>query len=501
MEKTMASSGKRARKSTKTLWAVLIILVLAAGAAWYFLAGSSILQKASAATPGVKLTAVKRGSLVVSAAGTGALAAGKTATLSFSTAGIVTEVNVQAGDTVTAGQVLAKQGSTGSLEAAVASATLKQLQAQQALAALQKDPQMALAQAFQKMINAQQTYNTALLADQRTAYARCSQEVATRNRAALDNATNKLQEIGLRYYGSDAWIEARNKYDTALANYNSCISYTADEKTNAGASLQVATVALQQAKDDYAALKDNNGIDPDAMAAAQVALTAADAQLAQAQDNLAGATLIAPFAGKVVSLAGASGSMADTSTFITLADMSTLRVTVSIDEADLDKLALGNSATVSFNAVPEQTFHGKVVQVNPSTSTFGQFRAVTGVIELDAAAVKALQTVPLGVSASVTVIQSEVKDVLLIPIAALKSSDQGYTVMVKGSDGNLVSRPVEVGLKDDASAVITSGLTEGEMVSSTTSAGSQRARTTQTSGQLQFGGEPFPGGIPPGGLP
>ena len=251
MEKTMASSVKQARKSTKTRWAVLIILVLVAAgaAAWYFLGSSSILQKASAATPSVKLTAVKRGNLVVSAVGTGALAAGKTATLSFSTAGIVTEVNVQAGDSVTAGQVLAKQGSTGSLQAAVAAATLKQLQAQQALAALQKDPQMALAQAFQKMINAQQTYNTALLADERTAYARCSQEVATRNRAALDNATNKLQEIGLRYYGSDAWIEARNKYDTALANYNCCLSYTADEKTNAGASLQVATVALQQAKD------------------------------------------------------------------------------------------------------------------------------------------------------------------------------------------------------------------------------------------------------------
>ena len=59
---------------------------------------------------------------------------------------------------------------------------------------------------------------------------------------------------------------------------------------------------------------------------------------------------------------------------------------------------------VSFDALPDQTFRGKLAQVNPQVTTSGQYRVAKGLVELDAAAVKTISTLPLGLSASVTIV-------------------------------------------------------------------------------------------------
>ena len=74
-------------------------------------------------------------------------------------------------------------------------------------------------------------------------------------------------------------------------------------------------------------------------------LKEAQAQLAEAEDQLAGITLTAPIDGKVTSLAAANGALVGTAAFITIVDVSHATLDISVDEADIDKLVVGAAVT------------------------------------------------------------------------------------------------------------------------------------------------------------
>lgn len=471
MKASSLSAPRRPVWKMKKTWLIAALVVLAGVGAGFYggLPASLFPQQAATTGPDYHTATVRRGNISISASGSGTLTVSQTVDLSFSTKGILAEVDVKAGDVVKAGQALAQLGNTESLQAAVANDEYQLLQAQQAVTTIQQNANVALAQSLQAMITAQQNYNNLLTADQRTAYARCSDTQNTKLKTALDSATTKLLNISQRYYGSDAWINANNVYQQALANYNYCIAYTPDEKTNANASLQVAQVTLQQAQQTYKTLNDNKGIDPLALSVDQAKVNQAQTQLTQDQQNLKGAALVAPIDGTVTFLAAEAGSMVDTSKFITISDLSHPAVNVSVDETDLSKFTVGSTAQVVFDALPDQAFEGNVTQVNPQLTTSGQYQVATGVIQLGQDAAQALQKMPLGLSATVTIIQKQAKNVLLVPISAIRNLGTGqYTVFVVGKDGKLQLRFVQVGLQDTTQAEIISGLNEGDVISTGT---------------------------------
>jgi RND family efflux transporter MFP subunit len=469
MKSSKAKTPKRAIYKSKFLWALVFVL-LAGGsaAAWYFLGGpgSSYVTSASAATPDYHTATVQQGDLKISATGTGTLIASQSVDLSFSVSGAVTEVDVKVGDQVTSGQVLAKMGNSESLQAAEAAAQVTYLTAEQSLTDLQQNASLSLAQAYQDWVTSQETYNTAVYTQQRTTMARCSKEVNTKDTVALDNTNKKLQSETAWEPGSADWIMAKNDYDTALANYNYCMGYTADEKTNAVSSLEVAKVAMQQAETKYNALKAASGIDPSTLALDEAIAKAAETNLAQAKKNLGGTVLTAPIDGTVIYLAASAGTIFDTSKFITIADLSHPTVQVSLDETDLNKLVTGSPANVVFDALPDQTFTGQVIQVQPQLVTSGEYQVAQGLVLLDPGAAQTLETLPLGLSSSVEVISKEVKNAVLVPNEAIKSlGDKQYAVFVVGSDGTLRLTPVQIGIADATYTQVTSGLKVGEVVS------------------------------------
>ena len=87
-------------------WVIIpAVLVLATGIWWFGFRSSG--TSASAASPTQQLVAVTKGPIGSTVSAEGTVAAAQTDDLSFTSAGTVTAVNVKAGDTVTAGQVLA----------------------------------------------------------------------------------------------------------------------------------------------------------------------------------------------------------------------------------------------------------------------------------------------------------------------------------------------------------------------------------------------------------
>lgn len=458
-------------------WKIVAVFIVfaAGGIAWLLLSGSNPIAGFSNATPtpSYQTSTVKKGDLTISAAGQGTLISGKYVDLSFIADGIVDTLNVKTGDVVSAGQELAKLDNVKSLEAEVASNNLLLLEAQKTLDELQSNKDVSLAQAYQDFITAQQEYSDALRMTQRDEYARCSKEVNKKNLETLTRAKSKLDLIERRYYGSEGWIEAKNAYDQALANYNYCISYTADEKINYDAALEVAKVTMQKAEANYKALEAASGIDPNELALAQAKVNKANSQLEVAQENLASANLTAPIAGTITYLASNEGAMVESTTkFITISDLTQPLVEISIDETDIDKLRLDATCEIVFDALPDTTFFGKVVQIDPELTESGQIQVATALAKLDDEAGKILEKLPLGLKASVVVIDKQVKDVLLVPVNAIRKISEGqYAVFLVNSSGQLRMQVVEVGLMDTSRAEIISGLKEGDIVSTGLSSG------------------------------
>lgn len=490
------SSQRKVFFRRRGVWVVLILLLAGSGAAWYFWRGPGAAQPAVQAGPVNFAVPVERGDISLSASGSGTLVARQEVDLSFSTGGTVAELNVKVGDMVAAGDALARLGNALDLEANLASARLQLLEAQQALRNLQQGADVSLAEAYQALVDAQQAYADEGAASQRMAYGRCSQEVRTRNAETLERAQQKLDELTQKDYGSDRWIDAKNDYDTALANFNYCAAYTDEEKTKAQAELTLAAAALKQAEETYTTLKEASGIDPDELALAEAKVAEAEKIVANAEEALEGIALTAPIAGKVIYIAAGQGEMVGAEVFITIADVSRPTIQLSVDETDLDKLVLGTAVRVTFDALEDQTFNGAVVQVDPQMTASGPYRVATGLVELDAESARIIQNLPLGLSASVTLILQEVKDVLLVPVSALQETgDGGYVVMVTGSDGQVAMQVVQIGLQNDAYAEITAGLKEGQMINAGLRMGSSGS-ASESDDEMMF---PMDGGMPPGG--
>jgi multidrug efflux pump subunit AcrA (membrane-fusion protein) len=131
-----------------------LALVVALGGAYAAVAGNPFAR--SSATPTYQTAAAALGTVQTTVSATGPITAPATIPLSFKTAGKLTEIDVSVGQTVTAGQVLAKED-TSDLQAAVdqAQATLNQQQAN--LAKLQAGATPEAVAAAQAQVDAAQT--------------------------------------------------------------------------------------------------------------------------------------------------------------------------------------------------------------------------------------------------------------------------------------------------------------------------------------------------------
>ena len=504
MKSGKRSGSKQTNRQSRITLLILIVLLAGGGITGYiFLKPAFFMAQSGVADDSQQTytTTVQRGDLRIAAAGSGKLVAYRSIDLSFSSSGVVTTLNVKLGDMVKVGQTLASLGNAQTLEANRAAAQLQVLKAQQTLNNLQQNGDLALAQSYSDLVAAQETYNAALKRSQRLAYARCSQDVATRLTVSLEKTTQALANIHAETEGSDAYLAAKKAYDTALANYNQCAAYTNNEKDSVQSALDIAASALWEVQDHYDTLKAASGIDPDELAMAEAQLKAAQTQLAKAEEELAGITLTAPIDGKITYLADSVGALMGVVKFITIADVSRATLEISVDESDLDKLLLGAPVTVTFDALPDQSFTGKVIQVNPQVTTSGQYRIVKGIAELDAESVKTIATLPTGLTASVTVKNQEVTNALLIPTIALQRlEDSAYGVMVKDSNGQLKLKTVTIGIQNSDYVEITSGLQEGDLVSTGSvnfiAAGSSTSSTSLKNAQNSGGFPEGPVGVP-----
>lgn len=156
------------------------------------------------------------------------------------------------------------------------------------------------------------------------------------------------------------------------------------------------------------------------------------AALREAQDALRKTTIVAPMSGKVTRLAVEEGEVAVPGTFsretgllMTISDLSVIEVTVQVDETDVIRLQLGDSAEVSIDAYPDTTFAGRVTEVANSSVRGAAAAAAAGGQEqaVDYEVVITLDRPPRDVrpdlSATARIITDTRTGALTVPIIAL----------------------------------------------------------------------------------
>jgi len=277
--------------------------------------------------------------------------------------------------------------------------------------------------------------------------------------AELESAQGKLQG-SLDYY-EESYLPANfTKKDRETKQ--KYVARPSDVSiAQARAEYDVAKATLAEAQNYLAALKGEE-IPEDATGENLVALDNARSAIQSAEEDLNGTRLFAPISGTVISLDFVVGdTVSENSEIITIADLSQKNIEIYLDETDWDKIVVGYEAEVTFDALPDQVFTGKVIQVDPGLYTSNNTSVVHGLIALDSTETEI--NLPVGSSAAVDVIAGRAENALLVPIEALRKAGDQYAVFVM-ENGAPNLHVVEVGIQDILYAEIKSGLNAGDVV-------------------------------------
>jgi HlyD family secretion protein len=183
----------------------------------------------------------------------------------------------------------------------------------------------------------------------------------------------------------------------------------------------------------------------------------------RARNDLDAATLRAPVAGFVASIASQPGEFVSgggAAGFIVVANTSSLTLHGTVGESEVAKLKLGQVATVVVDAVGSGTrMTGKIASLDP-VATIQQGVPVYGVdvqIDLPDPAVRA------GMTGTASVIIASKQGVLTVPNLAVRSQSGRRFVQVM-RDGKVQDAEVAFGIQTDSVTEVMSGLDEGEQV-------------------------------------
>jgi HlyD family secretion protein len=211
-------------------------------------------------------------------------------------------------------------------------------------------------------------------------------------------------------------------------------------------------------------------------------------------------SIYAPMSGRVTRLVVENGETAiqgtlnkDAATLLTIADMSVLETKVKVDETDVARIAVGDSAVIQIDAFPDTTFIGKVTKISnsavkgaastqPSTDQAVDYEVTIQLVNTPP------ETRP-DFSATAKIITDTRKQVLSIPIIALtvrenEALTKGDTavglgkarpkkevgkkdvegVFVVASDNKVTFRPVKVGIAGEKHFEVLSGLKAGDKI-------------------------------------
>jgi HlyD family secretion protein len=226
--------------------------------------------------------------------------------------------------------------------------------------------------------------------------------------------------------------------------------------------ITAARLDLRRAQADLAVLRARGGpgswID---VAFARLKVRAARAQLASARFAERLLTVRAPSDGTVTALLTVNGAPVDVSTpIVAVNGLDRLGVSVDLSEFDVARVRRGMRAVVSVDALGGKSFPAKVLFAALTGNDNGG--TVTFPVRLGLTRAAGLRP---GMNVSVRIIVAERHDVVQVPVEAVShdAEDRPFATVISGS-GDTSTRKLELGLANNKSVEVESGLRDGERV-------------------------------------
>ncbi|MBK5215906.1 MAG: efflux RND transporter periplasmic adaptor subunit [Candidatus Pacebacteria bacterium] len=447
-----------------------------------------------------ELILVKRGTLVQDVSATGKVEFPTKIDLHFKNSGKLVAINTGIGKKVSAGQLLAKQD-TGELDAQVsemkAGIELQQAKLDQLLGGA-SDEEVSLSQ-----ITLDQTKNT--------------QEILVKN--AYENMLNSTIEAvpedgdsdyiapiisGTYNLGKEGTIKISSYYSsggtsfnvtgltsgTGLSNTitaqpigNSGLYIKFPNNTNINVTDWIINIPNKKASDYLA----NYNAYQSALSQAKSLIDQRTAELAlkkaparsldvavyQAQVNQAKALLqkiqsqrnelmiIAPSSGLITKINGEIGEIINPDKpVISFVAENVLQIKLNIIEDKIANINVGQEAEITFDAIENKKFSGKIVSIDPTETE------VQGAVYYETTIIfdKVDESVKSGMTANVLVRTAIREDVLFVPVSAVQIKNNIKYVQIL-ENKKIISKEVTTGIKNGVGMIeITSGLEEGEQV-------------------------------------
>ena len=332
----------------------------------------------------------------------------------------------------------------------------------------QRNQQLVVDQQQIVLKQAQLRYDEARNANSETT--RASLETQLTNASnSLDNAKSNLQTQ------IDSFERIRSLYEKDWASQQEY-----DNASNQLISMRTAVAngeaSLSLAEENLRAFDE--GSNSNNISLAKLSYDAAGVQLAEARKQLGDSEIASPISGIVLeklldigdSVISINSSFSGGNTIIKVADLSRIKVRTYVDEIDIGKIKVGQTATVQVDAFREQEFSGKVTNIYPQGVQAGSgLINFVVIIEVDNN-----EGLLLGnMTASVKIEADVKKDVLLIPLGATRAGEKPDTNMVfrlkEGEDitsEKAATEEVEVKLGDTDyyDIIVLEGLEEGDYV-------------------------------------
>ena len=402
----------------KKLTSVLVIIVIVA----VFIFSKFF---SSSAQPQYQTAQVTKGTLVVSLTEAGQVSVANKVSIVTQTSGIVSNVYVKSGQTVSAGDKIAD-------------------------VTLDTAGQQRQAQAYSSLLSAQnglQSANTQMYSLQNSLFVANQKFV---NDKGIANPTDQNKQDPVYIEENASWLAAQAAY----VNQSNVIAQAQANVNNASLAYQLTSGTITAS---------TNG-------------TVGD--------------LIITKGMQIGSSNTTAGSSTNTSNqaIASIITGNATTVSVSLAEVDAPQIKIGQEATITFDALPNKTFTGKVMGINTTGAVTSGVTTYPAVIQLDDTSDASVLP---NMTATANIITKVDDNALLVPSAAVQTVGTTSTVKVL-KNGQVSTVSVQTGDTSDSQTVITSGLSEGETV--VTSVISTTSTTSTT------GASPFSGGLRLGGF-
>ncbi len=473
---------KQIKKKASRSKIVIIILVLVLAAVWGAIAyvyfeqqrakQARLEELANAPVPTLTLT---RGDLAETVDDlTGTLRSKQSISLYWKAAGTVDTVNVELGDKVEKGDVLASLA-TGTIQSSIIEAAVTKEKKEKELENLITSD-LALATAYNKMIQAKKAIDTAK---------------TTINSLGL--ARNNTTELNAYYQD---YLDAQAFYEEAAASFEQLKDRPLDDFDR-----QMAVGMLESAKSSVSSAEStynwyNGEVDPLELKKAEATLQLREAEYRdavrayeeikngptenqinalQAEINAAAATvrtaeIIAPISGVITEVnaapldviqANSAGIVVETLA-IRMDDLSAYYVDVDIHESKINDVQIGQTVELTFDAVPLVEYSGKISNISIVGKVTNNVVHFPVTVKLD----QVSPELKPGMVANLKIYTKEYKDVLTVPVAAIGTNENGESVIaVQDSDGSFRDLAVTVGYSNGVKSEISAdGLEEGMII-------------------------------------